>query len=242
MRSRPTVALIASAVGVAAILATTSLSAGFSASLNGASQRLTPFRTCTVTATPSSTTSVIDAGVRQQNATTNFGAETTINVTSANAGQRRLYVRFDLTGCSPTMAASATIRQATLRLFVTSLPGACRTLDMFRVTSTWTEAGITWNSQPFGTALNNPATGARTDSFNVGTPVGCENRVAGYVSGANVTSDVAAFVAGTATNHGWMIRDDVEQAAPPRTSTYSTKNLANVLQAPQLVVTYVTAP
>ncbi len=241
MRSRPTVSLVVIAIGVAAILATTSLSAGFSASLNGVSQRLTPFRTCTVTATPSSTTAVLDTAVRQATPTTNLGTQTTMDVSSANAANRRIYVKFDLSGCSPTIPASATVRQATLRLYATTLPAACRTLDIFRATATWAES-VTWNTQPFGTTINNPATGSRTDSFDVGTPVGCENRVAGYITGANVTSDVEAYVAGSATNHGWMIRDDAEGAATARTSIYSTKNLGTLSRAPQLVVTYVTVP
>ena len=39
-----------------------------------------------------------------------------------------------------------------------------------------------------------------------------------------------------------MIRDDVEGAAPARTSTFSAKELGTVAQEPQLVVTYVTVP
>ena len=38
-----------------------------------------------------------------------------------------------------------------------------------------------------------------------------------------------------------MIRDDVENANPARTATFSAKNLNTLSQAPQLVVTYVPA-
>ena len=111
------------------------------------------------------------------------------------------------------------------------------------VTATWAEATITWNNQPFGTTLNNPPSGSRTDSFDIGTPVGCQNLTANaYIVGAIVTSDVATFVAGSATNFGWMLRDDVEASATARSSTYATKNLGTVNQAPQLVITYVTVP
>src|SRR6185436_1784429 len=115
-------------------------------------------------------------------------------------------------------------RLATLRNYVTVLPAACRTVDIFRVTATWTEAGLTWNNQPFGTAINNPASASRTGTFDVGTPVGCQNRTTNsYVVGGTVTTDVAAFVAGGSTNFGWMLRDDVEGSATARTTTFSAK-------------------
>lgn len=235
--------LSARAVGLFVISLTTGLSAtaGFAASLPAASQSLTPLRTCTVTATPSTTTSVADGSVRQGSATSNFGTTNSMDVASGNGQNRRIHLRFNLAGCSPAIPSTATVRLATLRLYVTTLPSVCRTLDIFRVATTWTETGITWNNQPFGTTINNPASGSRTDSFDVGTPTGCENRVAGYVTGASVTADVAAFVAGT-TNNGWMIRDDTEGSAATRTSTFSAKELTTIAQLPQLVVTYVTAP
>jgi hypothetical protein len=224
-----------------ALSAGVSVTQVFATSLNLASQPLAAVRTCSVTAATTSTTSVADASVRQASATSNFGTSTTNDVASSSAANRRLYVQFDLSGCRPVIPATATVRLASLRLYASTLPANCRTLDIFRVTAAWTEAGITWNNQPFGTTLNNPAQSARTDSFDAGTPGGCENKVAGYVTGANVTADVAAFVSGTA-NSGWMIRDDVEDSNQARTTTFSAKNLGTLSQAPQLVVSYVLAP
>ena len=229
---------VAAGLAVSAMASTT---VGNAASLNLGSQNLTPYRTCTVTATPSDTTAVIDAVVRQATATTNFGAAPTTEVSSANGANRRTYLKFDLSGCTPSIPSTASVVNATMRLYATAVASACRTLDLFRVTAAWTEAGITWNNQPFGTTVNNPASGSRTDSTNVGTPGGCTNTGAGYITGADVTTDVAAFVAGSATNNGWMLRDDAENANPARTATFSAKNLGTLSQAPQLVVTYVPA-
>jgi hypothetical protein len=217
---------------------------GSAASLSVSSQGFTPYRTCTLTGSTATATTVIDASVRQASATTNFGTSTTNDIASQSAANRRLYVRFDLSLCSPAIPSSATIRLATLRLFATVLPAAvCRTVDVFRVTSTWTEAAITWNSQPFGTTINNPASGSRADSFNVGTLAGCQNLGANaYIVGADLTAEVAAFVAGTATNFGWMLRDDAEGNATALTFTSSGKNLGTASQGPQLVITYVTVP
>ncbi len=234
------------AVAVAIILGGAlggSLGRAAAADLNLTSENLTPYRTCTLTATPATTTSIIDSNVRQGSATSNFGTTTTMLVSSSGAANQRVYIRFDLTACTVAIPATATIRLATLRLFATVLPAACRTVDVFKVTATWAETTITWNNQPFGTTLNNPPTGSRTDSFDIGTPVGCQNLTANaYILGADVTSDVAAFVAGSATNFGWMLRDDVEASATARSSTYATKNLGTVNRAPQLVITYVTVP
>jgi hypothetical protein len=211
-------------------------------SLSLSSQLFTPYRTCTLTATPSTTTVVADASVRQASATSNFGTVTTNDVASSASANRRLYIRFDLTGCSPAIPSGAVVRLATLRLYVSALPAVCRMVDIFRVTAAWTENGITWNNQPFGTAINNPSSASATDTFGAGTPVGCENRTTGtYMTGANPTADVAAWVAG-ATNNGWMLRDDVEGSATARTETVSAKQLSQILQAPQLVITYVEVP
>ncbi len=199
--------------------------------------------TCVLTAATTTTTVVSDAEVRQSNGNTNYGTATSLTVTSSGSANRRIYVSFDLTACSPAIPSGATIRLATLRLFATALPGACRTLDLFRVTAAWTEAAVTWNNQPFGTTINNPATASRSGSFDVGTPAGCQNRTtAAYVAGAGVTADVAVFVAGSATNRGWMIRDDVEGSATARTATFASKQLGTLARAPQLIVTYVAGP
>lgn len=228
---------------VAAVTGALAVQVGLAAGLNLTSQALTPYRSCVITATTAATTAAIDASVRQGSATSNFGTQTTNNVASQSGQNRRLYIRFDLSLCTPAIPSTATVRLATIRMYATGLPATCRTVDVFRVTATWTEAGITWNNQPFGTAINNPASGSASDTFAIGTPVGCQNATVNtFIVGAIATSDVAAFVAGTATNYGWMLRDDVEGSASALTSTFSAKNLGTASQAPQLVITYVTVP
>ena len=213
------------------------------AAINLTSQAFTPYRTCTITATPATTTAVIDTTVRQATAGSNFGTLTSLTVSSASAANQRVYLKFDLSLCNPALPASATVRVATLRLYLTAVPAACRTIDIFAVTSAWTETGVTWTSQPFGTTINNPATGSRTGSFNAGTPAGCQNQAANaYAAGAVVTTDVARFVVGTASNFGWMLRDDAEGSSTTRTTTFASKELGTITQDPQLIVTYVVVP
>jgi hypothetical protein len=216
---------------------------GLAASLTLNSQPVTSYRTCTLTATPATTTVVADTTARQASATSNFGTVTNLTVSSASAANQRTYLRFDLSTCAPAIPASATVRRATLRLYLTAVPAACRTIDLFAVTAAWTEAALTWNNQPFGATINNPATGSASGSVTVGTPAGCQNQAASaYLVGGTVTSDVASWVAGTTTNNGWMLRDDVEGSTTARTTTFASKNLGTVSQAPQLIVTYVPVP
>jgi hypothetical protein len=231
------------AVIVVGLVAGTSLSSGAAASVNLTSGAFTPYRTCTITATPIATTAVLDTTVRQGSATTNFGATNPVTVSSGVAINQRAYLRFDLTTCTPAIPVSAIVRLATLRLYATAVPAACRTMDIFKVGVTWTEGVITWNNQPFGATINNPATASRSGSFNVGSTAGCQNLAAGaYVVGGTVTTDVASFVSGASTNFGWMIRDDVEGSVTTRTATFAAKELGTVAQEPQLVITYVTVP
>jgi xanthosine utilization system XapX-like protein len=215
---------------------------GSAASLSLTSQNFTPYRTCTITATPAATAAVTDTTARQGSPTTNFGALNPLTVSSSGVINQRIYLRFDLTVCSPAIPASAIVRLATLRLYMTAAPAACRVLDLYPVTAAWVETTLTWNNQLFGTTLNNPPTGSRTGTFSVG-PAGCQNQTTGvYVVGGTVTADVASFVAGSVTNFGWMIRDDAEGSGTTRTATFAAKELGTVAQEPQLVITYVRVP
>jgi hypothetical protein len=226
---------VLAAAGVAAA------TSGYGASLGLSSKSLTAPRTCVLTANPATSTAAIDSAVQQGSATTNFGTATSMNVTSSSGANRRAYIRFDLTRCAPSIPANATVTLATLRIYASAIPNACRTHDVFRVTASWTEAAITWNNQPFGTTVNNPAQASRTTSYAVGSAP-CTNSAANaYVTGALVTSDVQGFVSGALSNFGWMIRDDVEDSATNRASTFSTKNLGTLAQSPQLVTTWVPA-
>ncbi|HEY7025607.1 MAG TPA: DNRLRE domain-containing protein [Candidatus Limnocylindrales bacterium] len=219
-----------------------SIAPGSASSLALSSQHLTAYRTCTVTATPSTTTSVIDATVEQATPTSNFGSATTLEVDSARNDNARTYLKFDLSGCHPTIPSSAAVKTATLNIYASALPNACRTFDVFRVTAAWAEATVTWNNQPSDPTVNKPPASSRTTSFKIGAKNNCDNSSTGYVSDIDVLDDVADYVSGAATNYGWMIRDNSENAGTARTATFSAKNLGTLSQAPQLIVTYVTSP
>jgi len=213
---------------------------GNASTLPVSSRNLAVYMTCTLSGTTGTSASELDSYVDGNTPTSNYGGATTMNSESRNNRDRRSYLSFDLTTCAPNVPSSATVTSATLRLWVTAMPAAaCRTEDVFAVTSAWTESAITWNNQPFGTAINNPASGTRTDSVTVGGGGGCMIGSVGQYVPWNVTANVANFVSGSASNFGWMIRDDVEGATGSGfTVTFSTSDAGSTPQAPQLIVTY----
>src|SRR5207302_10957487 len=108
-------------------------------------------RTCTLTANPATTPTEFDANVEQDNPTNNYGTLASLWVTShSGAANRRSYVRFDITKCTPALPVTATVTSAALKVWNSNLPPTCRTHDVFRVNASWVETTITWNNQPFG--------------------------------------------------------------------------------------------
>jgi hypothetical protein len=212
---------------------------GSAAGLTVASGKLTVYRTCTLSGTVAASTAMVDSYVDEQNATTNNGAVGTMDAQTANNKNRRPYVRFDLTQCSPLIPSSANVHVSTLRLWVTAVPTTCRTENIYPATAAWTEGAITWNNQPFGTTTNNPSSASRTDGISIGSGVCTYTTAAQYVSWT-VTTDVTKFVNGTLTNNGWMIRDDTEDANPTKTATFGSSDAVSIPHAPQLIVTYAT--
>lgn len=221
--------------------AVASVLTGFAASLTVTSENLAGLKSCTLSGFPASATAESGSYVDQNSATSNFGTNNAFLIRSNTTKNQRIYIQFDLTQCSPAIASSATVKLATLRMFVNNITtgGTCRTEDIFRATAAWTSSTVTWNNQPFGTTLNNPASGSATSSTTVGAGSGCANTTLNsYISGWDVTTDVQAFVDGTATNRGWMVRDDSEGSATARSIAFASSNLNNASDSPQLIVTY----
>jgi hypothetical protein len=209
---------------------------GRAAGLTVSSGKLTVYRTCTLSGTTAASSAMFETYVDEQHATTNYDGSAAMDAQSSKNKNRRIYLQFDLTQCSPTIPSSATVHGATLRLWVTAIDSSCRTLDIYPATSSWTETGVTWNNQPFGATINNPSSG-QTDAVTVGG-ASCTYTSTGQYVSWTVTPDVSGFISGSLANNGWMIRDDVEDTSPAKTTSFGTSDAASVPQAPQLVVTY----
>ncbi len=230
MRARGLIIAVVCAVGLGTLPA-------FGAPLAVSSGAITTFRACVLTPVTAGSSAAFDVSVDQSAPTQNQGMVTTLTVRSHSNRNVRAYVRFDLTRCSPTIPSSATITSAMLRMVPTAVANQCRTYDVFRVGASWVETTATWNNQPFGTAINNPSSASRTSFVNVGVAPCQNSAINQYVSGWDVTADVRAFATGT-TDHGWMIRDDVEGSAAARTTTFIAKETG--IGTPQLIVSYST--
>jgi hypothetical protein len=212
------------------------------ASLNVTSSNLTVQRTCVVTGFPNSTTRVIDAFVKQESPTqTTNGGANTMDVQSSAAGSgsnHRSFVRFDLSGCS--IPTTATVKTVTLSLYVVTLANNCRTHDIQKATSTWSET-VSWNTMP-------TVSGTVSSQQNVGNVTGCANKTTntyvnwtGSTAGAGLVADAQSWVTTPANNFGWMVRDDVESSATAYKFTYQTHEINTLAKSPQLTVGFVTS-
>ena len=210
------------------------------ASMPLTSEHLTTTATCALVSYPATSSYSFDSFVDQNNAGANSGTNNNLTLQSQPSKNRRVYIRFDLTSCLYAVPSGAIVRSATLRLSEAgALPAVCRTYDVFRNTSgPWTESGVTWTNQPAGTTVNQPPTAQRTSSQDVGTPTACANHTGTAYVAWDVKADVAAFLAGTATNYGWMLRDDTEDSGTTYKVNFSARDQANLALAPQLLVTY----
>ncbi|MGH8825443.1 MAG: DNRLRE domain-containing protein, partial [Jiangellaceae bacterium] len=125
--------------------------------------------------------------INQGSPSENKGDDSNLKVMSKSGANLRALVRFALPAELPE---GCVVESATLRLYAGSSASG-RTLQALRVSSSWTESGVTWSSQPTTTG-----TAATTASGS------------GYRQW-NVTTQVQAmFDAGG--NHGFLIRDAIE--------------------------------
>jgi hypothetical protein len=108
---------------------------------------------------------------------------------------------------------------------MSTAPSATRTYEVDKVNATWTETALTWATMPAaGTATATAASGT-TSGVNLTW---------------NVTADAQAFVASSATNFGWQIKDSTESSATARTATFRTRQWTTATQRPTLTVIYAT--
>ena len=144
-------------------------------------------------------------------ASQNNGTSTTLLVKAQAARNRRALVIFDL----PQLPTGCSLTQATLLVFMTTAQGP-RTINAFRINSSWTETGVTWNNQP--TVTGSPASSATVAN--------------GTWQSWAVTSLAQAMMAGT--NYGFMLEDSAEDTGN-NTQTYQSREGTNV---PELDLTF----
>jgi hypothetical protein len=184
--------------------------------------------TPTATPTPTETSdsisasfgSVADAFARMVNPSSNFGGQPDMEVCGTSTAVDRSLVQFDIS----SIPAGSTVVSATLRLCYKNDPTAAvgHVHELRQVTSAWTEAGVTWNTQP-------TVSGSVTSTVVVPPAQTC-------VSFA-VTADVQAWVDGM-SNYGWRLNDANETLSSPSNSKYVTREDSAPADRPRLDVTY----
>jgi len=193
------------------------------ASFTVSSERLTaitvaggvPAQTCTLTA------AAADTYADESSPDDASGSATTLEVRSGPA-DRRTFARFDLAGCS--IPQGAWVSSAALKLHLSTAPTASRSYEAHRITASWDEATTTWNNQaPVAAVATSSATTGTTPGTTIEWPV---------------TADVKSFLDGTASNHGWRIRDADETDPAGVGAAFSSREHATASQRPVLTIAY----
>jgi hypothetical protein len=162
----------------------------------------------------------VDVGAYQAVPGSNYGTNQYLMQNYGNAYECRAYLSFDLSSIS-----GASVTLATFDLWVgTGVPNPTNyNFGIYRVTSSWTETGLTWNNQPT----------YNTSAYDTKLVTGA----AGSQTTWTITTLIQQWVLGTYTNYGLVVcRVDMSNQTPwPYlvSSDYGTANMR-----PRLTITY----
>jgi hypothetical protein len=159
-----------------------------------------------------------DTTLKEGSPNRSFGSEPTLIL---KEGGSRVLIQFNPAAITAAVGGGS-LASAQLQVYVDANSGnwgsTGRTVDIYQLATAWTEAGATWNCADdpspghTGAGCTSPwsggtpvqgANGASGDGEATDTAV-ITNGTSGWVQ-FDVTSDVAAFLAGTA-NDGWLIQ------------------------------------
>jgi hypothetical protein len=181
-----------------------------------------------------------DAWIDQGAQTTNHGTDATVHVKGRASSKQRTLVQFGLS----SIPACASVSSATLRLHVVANSLSTNvTHNVHQMLSSWTESGVTWLTQD-GTNNWPGAAGAQagTDFVTTMTDDATTGTGTGFFVEWDVTSDVSAFLSGSATNNGWLVKHAVEGGGNTNDNNtvveYASRENGTEANHPQLVVTF----
>ena len=164
---------------------------------------------------------VSDTHFEQASPDQNFGTSTSMFVTSRNLNRDRYgAVKFNL-----NLPSGSVVSSAKLKLFLISKTGATSSsVNVHRITSPFTPAFQAWNTLPTFDPV--PSAGTSTTAL-------LPNSFAYW----DVTQDVQSFISGSATNFGWIIKDNVSNSSALRNFEFAaSENSARY--APGLEITF----
>ncbi len=194
-------------------------------------------------ATTSSLSAIADTTLRQQQTNQNRGTDDLLRL-GWSQGSRAL-VRFDQAAITAAVGTGQLV-SAYLEFWVDgtgeSWGSGAQNVTAHRLTSEWTEAGVTW-----ACAIDAHPSDNQTDcnpQWNGGTYLAAATATVPHTKETRgpvrfaVTADVAAYLAGTA-NRGWLLRKANESAGGR--IDYASRQGATAAHAPRLVLVVETA-
>lgn len=165
-----------------------------------------------------------DTYLRQGAPNQNQGADTILRIQAS--GNNRILVAFS-TSDLVTAVAGKSLVSAKLVFKISDNADnwgtTGRLLDIHRLTSQWTELGATWNCAVDAVPTNGSPNCSGSTQWEMNGPsprpwvttpsasVLITNGLSGSVT-IDVTADVAAFLAGSAANYGWIVKKQNEGA------------------------------
>ncbi len=163
--------------------------------------------------------STADSYVNQASSGTNYGSGTTMSVQSRLSQAQRTLVMFNLSA----IPEDSVINSATLELYASSAPTSGLTLNVHRITGTWTEAGVNWTNQPaYNSTVDASLAGGTTTGWKIW----------------NIASVVQGWVDGTSVNYGLIVKGSVENDKTAITYAFASKENATTGNRPILRINY----
>ncbi len=160
-----------------------------------------------------------DSYVNQASAGTNYGSGVTMSVQSRLSQAQRTLVMFDLSG----IPEDSVVNSATLELYASSAPTTGLTLNVHRITATWTEAAVTWTNQPaYNSTVDASLAGGTTTGWKMW----------------NIASLVQDWVDGTSDNYGLIVKGSVENDKTAVTYAFASKENGTSENRPILRINY----
>lgn len=165
-----------------------------------------------------------DTQISEENKANNWGIGTVFNFgQDSGAYSYRSLLEFDLSAI-PT---NSSISNADLTLTISGGQTGSITVDLLKVTSSWTELGTTWNDQP---SFDSAILSSVTSSVNSGVYV--------FTSLQKVFQD---WINGIFPNYGFLIKGRNEDAVSNFKGAFSSDH-ATLSQRPKISITYNAPP
>lgn len=187
---------------------------------------------------------VVETDLKEISPTTNSGTTDPVEVTAWSTGDNtRTLIRFS--GLS-NIPASAVVSSVTLELWCSfRTAGGTGTIDIYRATRAWNVAQATWNEYATSSAWATAGGRGTGDSAASTSYSGTQSGTGAYksFSSAGLIADVQAWIDGSVTNDGWLLKNNQDPASAGLNDTFGfTSSEGSDGHRPKLTVVYSVGP